>query len=69
MRLTKLPAKLISLNFLGLANQRIPRDNSTRWNSWYMMLSTAWIMRDFVEEFFDLYTDAQLIEDRLDDNE
>ena len=56
-------------NFLALANQRIPRDNSTRWNSWYMMLSIAWILRGFVEEFFDLYADAQLEADRLSDDE
>ncbi len=34
-----------------------------------MMLSTAWILRGFVEEFFDLYANAQLEADRLSNDE
>ena len=34
-----------------------------------MMLSTVQILRGFVEEFFDLYTNAQLKVDRLSNNE
>ena len=33
------------------------------------MLSIAWILRDLIEEFFDLYADAEVINDRVDDQE
>ena len=57
-------------HFLDLSgNHRIPRDNSTHWNSWYMMLMTAWILRDAIEEFFDLYATPDLKADRLTDQE
>lgn len=57
-------------NFLDVShNHRLPRDNSTRWNSWYMMLMTAWNLRDLIDEFFNLYATADLEQDRLTDVE
>jgi len=50
-------------------NHRIPRDNSTRWNSWYMMLDVAYNLRQAIEDFMDEYATADLLDDRLDDNE
>lgn len=57
-------------HFLELShNHRIPRDNTTRWNSWFMLLSAYWNLRDVIEDFFDLYATADLKNDRLTDDE
>lgn len=53
-------------HFLELShNHRIPRDNSTRWNSWYMMLDVASNLRQAINE----YATADLLDDRLSDDE
>jgi len=56
-------------NFLELTNQRIPRDNTTRWNSWFMMLQMAWNLRELIDEFITLYGTTQLEDDRLSGEE
>jgi len=37
--------------FVSLADRRIPLDNSTRWNSWYQMLSTALDKESAIDEY------------------
>jgi hypothetical protein len=37
--------------FVSLAQRRIPLDNSTRWNSWYQMLSTALDKESAIDEY------------------
>ena len=56
--------------FLELSNNhRIPRDNATRWNSWFMMLQMAWALRDVIDEFITLHGTVDLEKDRLTDME
>jgi hypothetical protein len=40
--------------FIDIAKRRIPLDNRTRWNSWYLMLSTA--LEDNVQNAINKYT-------------
>jgi hypothetical protein len=57
-------------HFLELSmNHRIPRDNATRWNSWFAMLQMAWALRDIIDEFLNLYGDSDVIDDKLTDLE
>ena len=41
-----------------LAGRLIPRDNSTRWNSWFRMLNTA--LKEGMQPALDVYTASQL---------
>ncbi|PVH70436.1 hypothetical protein DL98DRAFT_619439 [Cadophora sp. DSE1049] len=42
--------------FLTLSgNRHLHRDNSTRWNSWLMMLEIALLLQDAIEEYFATY--------------
>lgn len=61
------PSDLRDQAFLRLAGRIIPRDNSTRWNSWYMMLHVAIKLRRHVNNFIDEYynDDLTLKEDLL----
>ncbi len=57
-------------HFLELShNHRIPRDNITRWNSWFMLLSAYWNLRDVIEEFYVLYGTEDIKKDKLTDVE
>jgi hAT family C-terminal dimerisation region/BED zinc finger len=57
-------------HFLELSgNHRIPRDNTTRWNSWYMMLQMCWALRDVIDEFIALHGTIDLLKDKLTDME
>jgi hAT family C-terminal dimerisation region len=57
-------------HFLELSqNHRIPRDNTTRWNSWYMMLQACWALRDIIDEFIELHGSNDLKKDQLTDEE
>ena len=49
--------------WLDMANIRIPRDNSTRWNSWFRMLQLAWALRDVIDEFITIQGIADLKKD------
>jgi hypothetical protein len=48
--------------FLVLAGRRIPLDNRTRWNSWYLMLIVALLLRPAIDEYCQKYdlTDDEL---------
>ena len=37
--------------FVELAGRRIPLDNRTRWNSWYLMLTVALSLRSAIDEY------------------
>jgi hypothetical protein len=37
--------------FIKLAGRRIPLDNRTRWNSWYLMLTVALTLRSAIDEY------------------
>ena len=52
-----------------LLNYRILRDNSTRWNSQYIMLDVAYNLRQVIEDFIDEYATADLLNDRLNNDE
>jgi hypothetical protein len=41
-------------------NRNLARDNSTRWNSWYMMISTAIQLKSALELFFLYYKEVHL---------
>jgi len=57
-------------DFLELScNHRIPRDNTTRWNSWFMMLQMAWALRDVVDNFISVHGTPDLQNDKLTDME
>ena len=47
-------------------NLRLPRDNSTRWNSWYRMLARALILREAIDTYT-LMNRVDLQEDILSD--
>jgi hypothetical protein len=56
-------------HFLELSNDlHIPRDNTTRWNSWYMMLSACLNLRGAIDDF-NQYATADLLKDQLTDIE
>ncbi len=48
-------------------NRRIPRDNSTRWNSWQRQIYTATQgeMMEAIDQFLDTFGDGQVALDRL----
>jgi hypothetical protein len=50
-------------------NHRIPRDNTTRWNSWYMMLQAAILLQSAITEFFNEFAPPDLKKDQLTDDE
>ena len=47
---------------------RLPRDNSTRWNSWYRMLARAVMLRTAIDTFT-LMNKAELGSDLLSDED
>lgn len=49
-------------------NLRLPRDNSTRWNSWYRMLARALILREAIDTYT-LMNRVDLQEDILSDED
>ncbi|CEJ83197.1 hypothetical protein VHEMI03217 [[Torrubiella] hemipterigena] len=49
-------------------NLRLPRDNSTRWNSWYRMLARALILQDAINTYT-LMNRIDLQDDILNDND
>jgi hypothetical protein len=50
--------------FLELARRRIPLDNRTRWNSWYLMLLVALELRAAVEKYCQIH-ESDLKDDEL----
>ena len=48
-------------------NRRIPRDNSTRWNSWQRQIYTATQgeMMEAIDQFLDTFGDSRVALDRL----
>ena len=55
-------------SFKQMAGRSLPRDNDTRWNSWYMMLDVAIKLRNPIMVFIDENFDS-LEDDHLDRNE
>ena len=53
--------------FLTFSNRRIPRDNSTRWNSWQREISVALNpeIRGAIYSFIQNYSDKDILEDLL----
>jgi hypothetical protein len=53
--------------FLTFSNRRIPRDNSTRWNSWQREISVALNpeIRGAIHSFIQNYGDKDILEDLL----
>jgi hypothetical protein len=52
------------VEFLELAGRRIPLDNRTRWNGWYLMLLVALELRGAVQKYCQKY-ELELQEDEL----
>jgi hypothetical protein len=50
--------------FVELAGRRIPLDNRTRWNSWYLMLTMALPLRSAIDEYCQNY-ESDLKNDEL----
>ena len=46
-------------SFLRQASRMIPRDNKTRWNSWYLMIHVALSLRGEVNNFIDARMKAE----------
>jgi hypothetical protein len=52
-------------------NRRIPRDNSTRWNSWQRQIHTATQeeMMEAIDQVLDTFGDSQVALDKLDEGD
>ena len=50
-------------------NRKLARDNSTRWNSWYIMLQAALDLRGAIEGYFNKWVEADCIGDELTSEE
>jgi hypothetical protein len=40
-----------TIEFIKLTGRRIPLDNRTRWNSWYLMLTVALSLKPAIDEY------------------
>ena len=49
--------------------QWVSRDNGTRWNSWEKMLREAIPLRKCIDRYFDQYSDENLCNDQLSDED